>query len=1591
MKTHKLRTKFMALMMTLVMVVGMVPVTAFAAATDSVADVNEEVVTDVNEEVVTDVNEESATYTTEVADAEETNLVVPMDAAPTYEFGPDKTILTPGKYDLPLAMKKATNPNMDSMASSCVRGAVLTVTEDGKASVTVKMGSVEQSGLSGWADSWQVYQEYNTTSSLVTCDYTTKTIGNGTEVQDSITFDLPYTDKDGVYMHMHIGVMGSDQDAFFKMDFARATTHVEKAQYGVKFSAGANGKLTATVDGNPITSGEMVTADKLVEFEAMPEDGYAVNEWTGIVASGNSASVTVDKELDVNVSFIDLKEVTYAVSFKTIGNGTIKAVCDGKELKSGDTVAHGSVVTFTAIPDEGYKTEWGGVDGKGNTATVTVTYDVAAIATFVSIVDRTELNAAIVAAETIVKDAVNYADDAAWANLLSTLENAKNPEMSPNQTMADYWTKQVNDAASRVTKLDKAPLQAAFDAANASDYQAYTPEVAKPVSEARTAASPYLSRWSPKRAESQKVLDDLVIELNNAVQGVEEYAKTAPEIIAVIHADGTETKYKSFSKAMGDAEATETLKLLQDASIVGASGTCAGLDLNKHSLTVDNGEGTCYVYPVTNGTLNASLQADKDMNLGTGLTINGQIAAKGNITIDGTIINAPAGKSIIKGSWSAFSKEIVVNSGKLTSKDWVALEPCFDDNNQYGKEHYSKIVVNGGTIEGKDYAIQTYGVLEINGGQFKGDLGVSRGTTASVPEGRKLSTVADKEGYYKLIAADVQEPEGEAVAVIGKQNYSSMAAAFEAVKNGETIKLIKNTPITSAVTVTQNCTVDLNGYTLMVKPFNQSGETHQQWSGDPGDQAWCALNIAEGAKVDFVDESSEKTGKLTQESIGDYDAAIVVYGEFIATDIIVENLNAKGKDFSCLVLPHKDHVAKVTLDGVTLSENNKGIILGNAALGGTAVLRNITATFDSQEDALVGGAHNSFWSTQFIIENCNFTDKVAHTEYDGSRNFSSNLNMKNTTWTFENDGYLVFDGKDTGIDVEMDNCNITTAKGMHAINVKVAKSVNLKNCTVKAPEGIALDLVNKFLGDFVVESGTYEGKNNVIKVNPVMFINGGKFKGEIIGTAVLPEGKILQKDAQGYYEVVDGEAPMLNTGDDAYLYAPSGKMIGKVAFAPDSAPMLTLPANGKVVLQKDINYTAGALNLSMLRGGKYTIDLNGHNMTWVKPEGFGNPWPTLTIGNNTAVTFVDSKDTAVVDLSMDPLTIGGGEKTSFNIAGGTWKVDMFVNGQSGSLNITGGHFDSASNMIGRTSPGVIVTGGDFNFDVSAKQEGPIGYDENWEIIYGVISDPVPHDTHVAYEKDGRWYVVAKDNMLAAQKVTDKIAAIGKVTLDSEKAIKNARKAYDALTEEQKALVKNLDVLEAAEKALEELVKPVVTGWTQDGNKWGYVKEDGTAAKNELLKIGANTFYFDNNGAMVTGWKEVDGNWRYFYTSGRMLYGWQKIGANWFYLGTDGIMATGWQKIGNNWFYFYSSGRMLTGWQKIGNNWFYFFSSGRMATGWQKIGNNWFYFYSSGRMLTGWQKIGTNWFYFYSSGRMVTGTQVIGGKTYHFASSGALRK
>ena len=83
---------------------------------------------------------------------------------------------------------------------------------------------------------------------------------------------------------------------------------------------------------------------------------------------------------------------------------------------------------------------------------------------------------------------------------------------------------------------------------------------------------------------------------------------------------------------------------------------------------------------------------------------------------------------------------------------------------------------------------------------------------------------------------------------------------------------------------------------------------------------------------------------------------------------------------------------------------------------------------------------------------------------------------------------------------------------------------------------------------------------------------------------------------------------------------------------------------------------------------------------------------------------------------------------------------------------------------------------------------------------------------------------------AAKTVTDAIAALGMITLESEDGIKAARTAYDALTAEQKKLVTNYDVLEAAEKTYAQLKEQQGESESESESETAGNQKDQEAAK-----------------------------------------------------------------------------------------------------------------------------------------------------------------
>ena len=101
-------------------------------------------------------------------------------------------------------------------------------------------------------------------------------------------------------------------------------------QYTVTIEETTHGSITATVDGEPLNSGETVADSTQVTFTATAEDYWMIKEWTGD-ASGNTdtktVTLTVNSNITVGATFTEalLYDVEYSVSG---GGGTASGVCE---------------------------------------------------------------------------------------------------------------------------------------------------------------------------------------------------------------------------------------------------------------------------------------------------------------------------------------------------------------------------------------------------------------------------------------------------------------------------------------------------------------------------------------------------------------------------------------------------------------------------------------------------------------------------------------------------------------------------------------------------------------------------------------------------------------------------------------------------------------------------------------------------------------------------------------------------------------------------------------------------------------------------------------------------------------------------------------------------------------------------------------------------------------------------------------------------------------------------------------------------------------------------------------------------------------
>ena len=197
--------------------------------------------------------------------------------------------------------------------------------------------------------------------------------------------------------------------------------------------------------------------------------------------------------------------------------------------------------------------------------------------------------------------------------------------------------------------------------------------------------------------------------------------------------------------------------------------------------------------------------------------------------------------------------------------------------------------------------------------------------------------------------------------------------------------------------------------------------------------------------------------------------------------------------------------------------------------------------------------------------------------------------------------------------------------------------------------------------------------------------------------------------------------------------------------------------------------------------------------------------------------------------------------------------------------------------------------------------------------------------------------------------------------EKQDAYNKAKQAYE------EAVAKEKEAQDQLNAYLQEQENKKQGFWISDKNGWWYKHQDGSYTKNNFEVIKGQTFYFDSNGYMITGWKQVGKDWYYFTTVGNMA---KNQWINDYYFEADGKMATN-KWIGN---YYVDSNGLWTPDQWIVSNgkyWYRHQDGSYTKSDFEVINGQTYYFDGNGYMVTGWQKINDKDYYFNKSGAMVT--------------------
>ena len=179
---------------------------------------------------------------------------------------------------------------------------------------------------------------------------------------------------------------------------------------------------------------------------------------------------------------------------------------------------------------------------------------------------------------------------------------------------------------------------------------------------------------------------------------------------------------------------------------------------------------------------------------------------------------------------------------------------------------------------------------------------------------------------------------------------------------------------------------------------------------------------------------------------------------------------------------------------------------------------------------------------------------------------------------------------------------------------------------------------------------------------------------------------------------------------------------------------------------------------------------------------------------------------------------------------------------------------------------------------------------------------------------------------------------------------------------------------------------VLTGWQQIDDLTYHFQSDGLMDTGHR-QIDGQDYYFDESGVMATGWQRIQNAYYYFRDTGSMVTGWLSLDGTNHYLTPEGPAASGPVEVDGTVYLFGDRGALTSGWVTSMGRRYYGDEFGRPLTGWQEVDGIRCCFGEDYAQQTGWVEDDNFSYYFYTDGNPAQGRVTIEGEAYTFAFNG----